>query len=70
MALFPLSGVLRGFPAAAYRKYASPKTLVRPCSTKKWLIYELDTDSAKYEFVDEHYLSVFQLITHYLQIDL
>jgi hypothetical protein len=31
MAIFPLSGVLRGFPAAAYRKYASPKTACSLC---------------------------------------
>jgi len=29
---------LNGFPAATYVEYASPQTLVRPCSTKKWLI--------------------------------
>jgi hypothetical protein len=56
MALFPLSCVLRGFPAAAYRKYASPKILVRPCSTKKPLIYELDTLCTLYECVDGHKL--------------
>ena len=54
MALFPLSVVLREFPAAVYRKYTSPKTLVRPCSMKKWLIYELDTDCVENEFVDGH----------------
>ena len=43
MALFPMSGVLRGFPSAAYAMYASTKTLVRPCSSKKSLIYELET---------------------------
>jgi hypothetical protein len=43
MALFPPSGVLRGFPAAAYFEYALPQTLVRPFSTKKLLISELDT---------------------------
>jgi hypothetical protein len=43
MALFPPSGVLRGFPAATYVEYVSPKTLVRPCSTKKLLISEWDT---------------------------
>jgi hypothetical protein len=43
MALFPPSGVLRGFPAAAYTQYASPQTLVRPCSTKKLLISEVVT---------------------------
>jgi hypothetical protein len=40
MAFFPLDGVLRGLTAAAYIKYASPKTLVRPCPAKKILIYE------------------------------
>ena len=34
MALFPPSGVLRGFPAATFLEYISPKTLVRPCSTE------------------------------------
>ena len=43
MALFPLSGVLRGFPPATYLMYASVKNLVRPCSEEKWLISELDT---------------------------
>jgi len=43
MALFPPSGVLRNFPAATYVDYASPQNLVRPCSTKKLLISELDT---------------------------
>jgi hypothetical protein len=40
MALFPLSGVLRGFPVATYVEYVSPQTLVGPCSTKKMLISE------------------------------
>jgi len=44
MAFFPLGRVLRRFPAAAYVKYASPQTFVRPCPTKKIHIYELDTD--------------------------
>jgi hypothetical protein len=56
MALFPMSGVLRGFPSAEYDLYASTKTparhregsgeaggLVRPCSSEKFLIYELET---------------------------
>ena len=43
MALFTLSGVLRGFPSAEYDLYASTKTLVRPCSSEKLLIYELET---------------------------
>jgi hypothetical protein len=43
MVFFPLGIVLRGFPAAAYFVYASPKTLVRSCPAKKTLIYELDT---------------------------
>ena len=43
MALFPPSGVLRGFPVATYVEYVSPQTLVRPCSTKKLLISELNT---------------------------
>jgi hypothetical protein len=50
MALFTMSGVLRGFPSAEYDLYASTKTLVRPCSSgakhcsaTKCLIYELET---------------------------
>ena len=38
-----MSGVLRGFPSAEYDLYASTKTLVRPCSSEKLLIYELET---------------------------
>ncbi len=45
MAFFTLVGVLRRFPAAAYEKYASPETFVRPCPAKKILIYELDIHS-------------------------
>ncbi len=40
MVFFPLDFFLRGFPSPAYFVYASPKTLVRPCPTKKILIYE------------------------------
>ena len=40
MAIFPMAGVLRGFPSAAYKKYASTKTLVRPWPSKKYLIYK------------------------------
>ena len=43
MALFTMSGVLRGFAPAEYDLYASTKTLVRPCSSEKLLIYELET---------------------------
>ena len=51
MALFTMSGVLRGFAPdglktvapAEYDLYASTKTLVRPCSSEKFLIYELET---------------------------
>jgi hypothetical protein len=43
MALFPLSGVLRGFTSAKYEKYVSTQTLVRHCSEKKLLIYGLET---------------------------
>ena len=56
MAFFTLGGVLRRFPAAAYIKYASPQTLVRPCPAKKILIYELDTQLCHLLFVDGHYL--------------
>ena len=38
-----MSSVLRGFPSAEYDLYASTKTLVRPCSSEKLLIYELET---------------------------
>jgi len=43
MALVPVSGVLRGFAFSEYDLYASTKTLVRPCSSEKLLIYELKT---------------------------
>ena len=43
MVFSPPDVVLRGFPVAAYFVYISPKTLVRPCPSKKILIYELDT---------------------------
>ena len=56
MVFFPLDGVLRGFPAAAYIKYASPQTLVRPCPAKKILIYELDTQQGLKKIVDGHYV--------------
>ena len=54
MALFLLSGVLRGFSAATYMMYASPETLVRPCSEKKRLIYESDTLQILMTFMDRH----------------
>jgi hypothetical protein len=38
-----MSGVLRGFASAEYDLYASTKTLVRPCSSEKFLNYELET---------------------------
>jgi len=53
MAIFPLSFVLRSFPVAAYRKYASPKIFVRPCSAKKSLSSELDTFLSNF-IVDGH----------------
>jgi hypothetical protein len=40
-----MSGVLRGFYVCGVQMYASTKTLVRPCSKKKSLIYELKTDT-------------------------
>jgi len=39
MVFFPLDFVLRGFPGCGVQTYASPKTLVRPWSAKKILIY-------------------------------
>jgi hypothetical protein len=46
----PMSGFSAGLrlrlvkrPSAEYHLYASTKTLVRPCSSKKLLIYELET---------------------------
>ena len=54
MAIFPLDCVLRGFPAAAYVKYASPQTLVRPCPAKKLLIYGLDTLQCHQKAMDGH----------------
>ena len=56
MAFFPLGGVLRRFSAAAYVKYASPQTLVRPFPAKKILIYELDTLQYHPLVVDGHKL--------------
>ncbi len=38
-----MSVVLRGFPPSTYRRTPLAKTLVRPCSSKKFLIYELET---------------------------
>ena len=43
-----MSGVLRRFSPAAYVEYASAQTLVRPCSSKKSLIYELETYNLKF----------------------
>jgi hypothetical protein len=61
MALFPMSGVLRGFPSAEYNLYASTKTLVRPCSSEKLLIHELETLPALVTlFVDGDELSVIE----------
>jgi hypothetical protein len=51
-----MSGVLRGFPPSTYRRTPRAKTLVRPCSSKKYLIYELDTHRVHFGFVDGHYL--------------
>jgi hypothetical protein len=48
--LLPRYGVLRGFPAAAYEKYASPQTLVRPCLGTKTTISELDTYDHAHSF--------------------
>jgi tRNA1Val (adenine37-N6)-methyltransferase len=56
MAFFPLALVLRGFPAAAYEKYALPQYLVRPCPAKKILIYEWDTLQCHQKAMDGHYL--------------
>ena len=42
MVFFPLDFVLRGFPVAEYFMYASPKTLVRPCPTKKPSFMNMD----------------------------
>jgi len=57
MAIFPLSGVLRGVPPAKYQVYVSAQPLVRPCSEKKYLIYELDTQSFHRNIVDGHKLT-------------
>ncbi len=37
--LFPKCGVLRGLNSSTYDEYASSQTLVRPCLSKKLLIY-------------------------------
>ncbi len=58
MVFFPLGGVLRVFPAAAYIKYASPQTLVRPCPAKKIHIYELDTEKCLKKIADGHKLTI------------
>jgi len=52
MALFPLSGVLRGFSGCDAQQYALPETLVRPCSAKKLPISESDTFCANVVIVD------------------
>ena len=54
MAIFPLSGVLRGLPPAKYSMYVSAQPLVRPCSEKKYLISGLDTQSLHPKVVDGH----------------
>jgi hypothetical protein len=54
MAIFPLNGVLRGVPPAKYQVYVSAQPLVRPCSEKKYLISELDTESFYPNVVDGH----------------
>jgi len=54
MAIFPMSGVLRGFPPSTYRRMPRAKTLVRPCSSKKYLIYELETTQCSNVFMDGH----------------
>jgi hypothetical protein len=38
-----MSCVLRGFSACDVLQYVSAETLVRPCSSKKLLISELET---------------------------
>jgi len=53
MVFFSPGCVFRGFPAATYKKYVSPQTLVRPCPTKKILIDELETPfCAQPDFTD------------------
>jgi hypothetical protein len=84
MAIFPMSGVLRGFPPSTYRRTPRAKTLACPAialfratadaapakmsgishliykwkvlsfSSKKYLIYELDTQRVHCVFVDGH----------------
>ena len=44
-----MGGVLAGFWPATYFMYASAKTLVRPCPSKKSLIYDLETGNVKNE---------------------
>jgi len=58
MAIFPLSGVLRGFSGCGVQQYASPETLVRPSSTEKFLISESDTFSAHPALVDGQALTI------------
>jgi hypothetical protein len=57
MALFPMNRVLRGFPPATYQMYASAKTLVRPWSSKKLLISELDT--YYFDYIEKIFFKIF-----------
>jgi hypothetical protein len=52
-----MSGVLRGFPPSTYRRMPRAKTLVRSCSSKKYLIYELETAECSNVFIDGNLLS-------------
>jgi len=51
MALFPLSGVLRGFQTSTYSSTPQPENLVRPSSAKKLLIFKLETNSCQYTII-------------------
>jgi hypothetical protein len=64
MALFPMKYVLRGFPracpvfsGATYQMVASAKTLVRPWSSKKLLISELDT--FYFDYIEKIFFKIF-----------
>jgi flagellar protein FlgJ len=54
MAFFPLDCVLRRLTAAAYEKYASPQTFVRPCPAEKILISEEDIRWCDQTIVDRN----------------
>jgi len=51
-----MSGVVRGFSAAIRLRRTSPQTLVPPCSSKKLLIFELDTYARSYQSMSDSWM--------------